>query len=218
MPTERFYRLPEEKKRTIQKAAVREFVRVPLDKVSINQIIKEAEISRGSFYTYFEDKWDVLAYVFEESQQELKLYFYHTLEEQNGNIWKTFELFFEKILEICSQEEQQLLIRNVMQHSDMNDLFGAFQRKNSECLDAASENVAREIYGKYSRTFMREMSQEEFCAFFMLAIGSMAMEVRRILDGKSLEELRRAFRLKLQILWQGAAAASAVIRTEELPF
>ena len=43
MPTERFYRLPEEKKRSICSAAVKEFARVPLDKVSINQIIKEAE-------------------------------------------------------------------------------------------------------------------------------------------------------------------------------
>ena len=67
MPTERFYRLPEEKRRTIRNAAFHEFARVSVEKVSINQIIKEAEISRGSFYTYFEDKWDVLAYVFEES-------------------------------------------------------------------------------------------------------------------------------------------------------
>ena len=68
MPTERFYRLPEEKKRIIRDAAFKEFARVPIDKVSINQIIKEADISRGSFYTYFEDKWDLLGYIFEESQ------------------------------------------------------------------------------------------------------------------------------------------------------
>ena len=63
MPTERFYRLPEEKKRSICSAAVKEFARVPLDKVSINQIIKEADISRGSFYTYFEDKDDLMRYI-----------------------------------------------------------------------------------------------------------------------------------------------------------
>ena len=49
MPTERFYRLPEEKKRSICSAAVKEFARVPLDKVSINQIIKEADISRDVY-------------------------------------------------------------------------------------------------------------------------------------------------------------------------
>lgn len=214
MPTERFYRLSEEKKRTIQKAAVREFARVPLDKASINQIIREAEISRGSFYTYFEDKWDVLAYIFEESQQELKQYLYHTLERQKGDLWKTFELFFEKILENCAGEERQQLIRNVMQHSDMNDMFGVFQKRSCEDLDSAGENVAREIYVRYSRAVMREMSPEEFYAFFFLVIAAIAMEVRRLFDGKPLEEIKEAFRLKLKILWQGAAAAPVSVPTE----
>ena len=66
MPSERFYRLSEEKRKTICEAAIREFARVTMDKVSINQIIKNADISRGSFYTYFEDKWDIVSYIFED--------------------------------------------------------------------------------------------------------------------------------------------------------
>lgn len=216
MPTERFYRLPEEKKRTIQEAAVREFARVSIDKVSINQIIREAEISRGSFYTYFEDKWDVLAYIFEESQQELKRYLYQTLEELNGDIWKAFELFFEKIVETCCIKERQQLVQNVMQHSDINDLFGVFHPKKGEDFDTVGENVAHEIYKRYSREVMREMEPEEFYAFFLLIIASAAMEARRLLNGKPLEEIREAFRLKLKILWQGTAAAPMPLQTEQL--
>ena len=37
--------------------------RVPYEKVSINQIIHNADISRGSFYTYFVDKKDLLEYI-----------------------------------------------------------------------------------------------------------------------------------------------------------
>ena len=48
----------------IREAAIREFSRVPLDKVSINKIVKYADISRGSFYTYFQDKEDVFQYIF----------------------------------------------------------------------------------------------------------------------------------------------------------
>ena len=36
MPTERFYRLPEMKRKIIREAAVKEFARVPYEKVSIN--------------------------------------------------------------------------------------------------------------------------------------------------------------------------------------
>ncbi len=63
MPSERFLKLSEEKQKRIVEAAVNEFARVPFENVSINQIIREADISRGSFYTYFEDKRDLLGYV-----------------------------------------------------------------------------------------------------------------------------------------------------------
>lgn len=48
MPTERFYRLPEGKRQAIREAALKEFARVPFEKASINQIIRNADISRGS--------------------------------------------------------------------------------------------------------------------------------------------------------------------------
>ena len=60
MPTQRFLKLKDEKKRVILEAAVHEFSRVPYSAASINQIIKEAGISRGSFYTYFADKDDLM--------------------------------------------------------------------------------------------------------------------------------------------------------------
>ena len=72
MPTERFYRLPEAKKQVIRQAAIKEFARVPFLKASINQIIQNADISRGSFYTYFEDKQDVVRYIFEDNARQMQ--------------------------------------------------------------------------------------------------------------------------------------------------
>ena len=67
MPTERFNKLPEEKKKAIRDAAMEECIRVPFEKVSINKIIQNAGISRGSFYTYFEDKRDLVRYIFSDT-------------------------------------------------------------------------------------------------------------------------------------------------------
>ena len=72
MPTERFNKLPEEKKKAIRDAAMEECIRVPFEKVSINKIIQNAGISRGSFYTYFEDKRDVVRYIFSDTADKLK--------------------------------------------------------------------------------------------------------------------------------------------------
>ena len=215
MPTERFYRLPEEKRRTIRNAAFHEFARVSVEKASINQIIKEAEISRGSFYTYFEDKWDVLAYIFEESQTELKEFLYYSLETLNGDIWKTLDAFFVRVVEVCSGEERRHFIKNVMRHADMDDLFGEVRRHQRPNYETAGEDVARWVYKHYSREVMREMSFREFHEFFLMAIAAIAMEIRRFFDGKTLDEVRESYRMKLRLLWQGVAPVSGSAETEK---
>ena len=80
MPTQRFFNLKEEKRRAIVRAAVHEFSRVPYSVASINQIIKEADISRGSFYTYFEDKDDLLQYLVSGFREKCREQVYAQLE------------------------------------------------------------------------------------------------------------------------------------------
>lgn len=48
-----FYNLPYEKRKRITDAVIKEFMERPNEKVSINRIIKTAEISRGSFLSVF---------------------------------------------------------------------------------------------------------------------------------------------------------------------
>ena len=50
MPTQTFFNLPKDKQQRLLDAAATEFSRAPLKDASINNIIKLAEISRGSFY------------------------------------------------------------------------------------------------------------------------------------------------------------------------
>ena len=56
-----FERLPEEKKNRILQASRAEFIRYPYGKTSINRILAEAEIPKGSFYQYFDDKADLFS-------------------------------------------------------------------------------------------------------------------------------------------------------------
>ncbi|MGN1132683.1 MAG: TetR/AcrR family transcriptional regulator, partial [Ruminococcus sp.] len=49
-----FYNLPQAKQDRILASIKKEFDKAPLDKISINSIIKDAGISRGSFYQYFD--------------------------------------------------------------------------------------------------------------------------------------------------------------------
>ena len=56
-----FERLPQEKRDRILQAARTEFIRYPYEKTSINRILAEAEVPKGSFYQYFDDKSDLFS-------------------------------------------------------------------------------------------------------------------------------------------------------------
>ena len=62
MPTNTFFKLSKEKQNNIIEASLKEFKRVLLRDASINKIIKDANIPRGSFYNYFEDINDQYIY------------------------------------------------------------------------------------------------------------------------------------------------------------
>ena len=90
MPTQRFLKLEEEKKRRILEAAKKEFSSYDYDKVSINRIIQESDISRGAFYTYFLDKDDLLVHLFEAEEDKAVGYFMEILERNRGDFLKAF--------------------------------------------------------------------------------------------------------------------------------
>lgn len=94
MPNKTFFRLEKEKQDKILEASRKEFSKVPFEKASIANIIKEAGIPRGSFYQYFTGKEDVFFYLFEEMRKKLEDGFIFYLEKTSGDLFETFKLFF----------------------------------------------------------------------------------------------------------------------------
>jgi AcrR family transcriptional regulator len=67
MPKQTFFNLEAEKKNRIIDAAVKEFAAHPYLKTSINRIIEQADISKGSFYQYFKNKKDLYKYIIDQA-------------------------------------------------------------------------------------------------------------------------------------------------------
>jgi AcrR family transcriptional regulator len=63
MPKQTFFNLPKEKRDRIIAAAKEVFSKNSYEEASINQIVKLAQIPRGSFYQYFADKDDLYGYL-----------------------------------------------------------------------------------------------------------------------------------------------------------
>lgn len=112
-----FYNLPITKRERIYQAIKTEFDRVPLDKISINSIIKEANISRGSFYQYFDDKGDLYDIFADRVMDSIKECFTNTLVKYKGDLFATTEevmsLHFIKVSQPKAKSQMQKFVPGV---------------------------------------------------------------------------------------------------------
>lgn len=74
IPLKTFLNLPLSKQEKITLAAVREFGEKGYRSASINAMVKELGIAKGSVYQYFEDKSSLFLYVFADSMEKVKQY------------------------------------------------------------------------------------------------------------------------------------------------
>ena len=87
MPTATFFRLPEEKRRRLLDACWSELTGVRFTDVSINRIITEAHIPRGSFYQYFSDKEDLIHYLLDNMREYFISLLQGILVEARGDLF-----------------------------------------------------------------------------------------------------------------------------------
>lgn len=154
MPTQRFLKLKEEKKQAILEAAVHEFSRVPYSSASINQIIKEADISRGSFYTYFEDKDDLMRYMLRGFRDGCQNKILGTLDEQSGDPFAAALRLLEAVVEEGEGGLGYKMYRNMLSDLSLvnqNHLFGIkgfmFQDEGyQEFIEKLYERLDKEHY------------------------------------------------------------------------
>jgi AcrR family transcriptional regulator len=102
LPTTTFFNLPAEKRDKFLSAARAEFARVPYADVSINRIIREAGIPRGSFYMYFKDREELLRFLLFEYGSRMAGFLEAALLQQHGDLFAAFLSIFDSILHSCS--------------------------------------------------------------------------------------------------------------------
>ena len=114
MPKSTFYNLPQAKKDMILVAAKKEFSRVPFNEISINKIIQDADIPRGSFYMYFEDKKDLAYWLFNEYSLKMTDVFNESLKNSNGDIFALFIALYDSTFKYGSNSNYDLkLFKNL---------------------------------------------------------------------------------------------------------
>lgn len=171
MPRLTFFNLPEQKKQTLLDAAIEEFSRVPLSEASIANIVKAADIPRGSFYQYFEDKRDLYLYITQKIMQNFRDDFFKELDEQNGDIFATVKIVFPKQIHEVLGGEYSNFYYYLLQASFMKD----FRQKEVKSKDNSKHgwNVKQDfdvIYKMIDKEKLKIKSRSDFDMFIRILI------------------------------------------------
>lgn len=100
-----FSNLSDPKKERIMKAALAEFSRGVMDQASVTNIVKKAEISRGSFYQYFEDKEDLYQYLVKKIYKKHRKNLYQMIEKNSGDLYQSLLDFYREYIDTIMESE-----------------------------------------------------------------------------------------------------------------
>lgn len=114
MPKSTFYNLNEEKREKIKRALKNEFTKHTFEKASISHIIEEANIPRGSFYQYFEDKEDALKFIIEDFLNDEKEQIKESLIQNEGDIFLTTIDLYLYFVDKSYNETEVKLFQNII--------------------------------------------------------------------------------------------------------
>jgi TetR/AcrR family transcriptional regulator len=135
MPTSTFYNLDESKKRQIFDACVEEFATHTFSEASINQIIKAANISRGSFYQYFADKEDCYMFLLNEIAKEKMVLFKDIVTAKDyDTVFEEYESMFDQAI-LWIEEKPQYYQIGVKMDMDNSEFIRKLLKGNQAGLD-----------------------------------------------------------------------------------
>ena len=196
-----FYNLPYEKRKRITDAVIKEFMERPNEKVSINRIIKTAEISRGSFYQYFDDKVDLIEIItktmFDESSNKAK----EILKLSCGDLFVMYIKMFDYFDDYSSQKQTMKIMRNIVDSFKANDDLVSEYLKNRFNI-ALSNN---EIYLMVDRQNLKFPDNESVKCLIEILTQVLKNAIFDVfVAGSDREEVRERLIKKIDIIKQGA--------------
>lgn len=196
-----FYNLPYEKRKRITDAVIKEFMERPNEKVSINRIIKTAEISRGSFYQYFDDKVDLIEIItktmFDKSSNKAK----EILKLSCGDLFVMYIKMFDYFDDYSSQKQTMKIMRNIVDSFKANDDLVSEYLKNR--FNMALTN--NEIYTMVDRQNLKFQDNESVKCLIEILTQVLKNAIFDVfVAGCDREEVRERLIKKIDIIKQGA--------------
>lgn len=179
MPSKTFLGLPETKRNKIMGAVRQAFSNAPYSQVTVTDIIKLAEIPRGSFYQYFKDKEDLYFYLLETFRQSFKDRLTHNLQVQNGDFFAAIRETFHQTLTHFATGTDRQLVQNFVMEMDYRGYHHLMKRdihKRPHHPHAELSEWQQNIKDQTDFTKLR-VSKDEFDLLFHTLLGFMGQSL-----------------------------------------
>ena len=199
MPTSTFFNLPEEKKQKILKAANKEFARVPIEQVSIKNIVEDAEIARGSFYQYFEDKQDLFEYIMTSKVGDMQKNLLDMIKKENGNIINIFINIYDHLIQVGKLRKNNKFFRQIFKNIKTSDNLMLI--KNEEL----NNNLDQALYDLYdcNKEFLNVKDEKEFRLIIEILFSVTRRRIVASLKYKDADEARQDFLKEIEFIKNG---------------
>lgn len=197
MPTSTFENLPENKKKIIIEASIKEFKRVLLSDASINKIIKDANISRGSFYTYFEDIKDLYMYTLKTYKKKFYDIANEATHETKGDLIETTKKIYEKIIEDYKKDKSKF------KHIFLNMNYDISIR-NQLGYDLECRYKLIELTSKIDKKSLNINTEEELFYIIDIIVGIVVHGLVEIfINDRDAESIKQKLDKQIQIIKEG---------------
>lgn len=198
-----FYNLPEKKKQRVIEAIVDEFAVEDTSRVSINNIIIKADISRGSFYQYFDDKMDLVEVLIKYYMKSFEEKVSEVITVSRGDVFYTYEECFTIIAELGSVERDRIVFKK---------LFSDFYSANTVVADYISKrcNGFDEIDRLLSDLSRKNLKQQDDAYFenltYLLSIILRRSVREYFVENADYDKVKKRYLKLIDIVKSGACA------------
>lgn len=198
MPKETFLKLSNEKQQKVINSAKKEFARVPIQEVSIKNIVEDAGIARGSFYQYFESKEDLLIYIIKENVEELNNKLKEEIQKKNGNLFEIYISIYDNMVENFVERDETKVFKQIFENIKSSDesIFKIL-KENDKRMEIG------DYYGVIDKTNLRIKNEEEFKIVCRMLDVITRNAVIRNFKKDAKEENRKEFLKKINYLKYG---------------
>lgn len=195
MPSDRFIKLPINKKEAVHQAIINEMKQHTYEHINVSNIVREADISRGSFYQYFINKDDFYFYILEFIGHNKQKYMDMTyLQNHSIGFIKKLEHIVHASIEFSKSHPDYVSI-GIQLYASTHEKIKNFVSKSIHDMQQLFET-----WLSLDKRYENMKNPSSFCKYLASTI---TYQTQFALKQKSLEELKNDLLILMKLLEGG---------------